>query len=112
MKSVVRYGRHPLDTDEIKKHIISGKVPTKLALTWRDRVSFVLTDGMVLKKLLFLDVVFEGNAPSDKAEAFDADVAIFTGEFNNLFPDLIDALGGEVVPQQEGGAVQEEGGAA
>ena len=103
MKSVVRYGRHPLDTDEIKKHITSGKVPTKLALTWRDRVSFVLDDAMRLKKLSFLDVVFDGNAPADKAEAFDANVAIFTGEFNNLIPDLLDALGGEFV-QQEGSA--------
>ena len=29
MKSVVRYGRHNLDTDEVKQHIVSGKVPTR-----------------------------------------------------------------------------------
>ena len=27
MKSVVRYARHPLDTDEVKQHIVSGKMP-------------------------------------------------------------------------------------
>lgn len=43
MKSVVRYARHPLDTDEVKQHIQAGKVPTRVALSWRDRVSFVLT---------------------------------------------------------------------
>lgn len=102
MKSVVRYGRHPLDTDEIKQHIVSGKIPTKLAMTWRDRVSFVLTDTMVLKKLALLDVVMEGKTIENASEAFDANVAIFTGEFKPLFADLLDGLGGEAV-QQEGG---------
>ena len=75
MKSVVRYARHNLDTDEVKQHIVSGKVPTRVALSWRDRVSFVLTEALQLKKLAFLDVVFEGDgAPArggkvDKSEA-------------------------------------------
>ena len=99
MKSVVRYGRHPLDTDEIRAHITSGKIPTKLALTWRDRVSFVLDDCMRLKKINFLDVVFDGVTPGDKNEAFDADVAIATGEMVKLIPDLLDALGG-LSPEQ------------
>jgi recombination associated protein RdgC len=94
MKSVVRYSRHLLDTDEVRQHITGGKVPTKLAMTWNDRVSFMLTDTMQIKKLSFLDVVFEGHKP-DKDEAFDADAAIATGEMSRLLPDLIDALGGE-----------------
>lgn len=101
MKSVVRYGRHNLDTDEVKQHIVSGKVPTRVAMTWRDRVSFILTDSMALKKLAFLDVVFEGAVSVDKGETFDADVAIATGELSQLIPDLVEALGGE---QQTGGA--------
>ena len=95
MKSVVRYGRHNLDTDEVKQHIVSGKVPTRVAMTWRDRVSFILTDSMALKKLAFLDVVFEGAVSVDKGETFDADVAIATGELSQLIPDLVEALGGE-----------------
>ncbi|RXL83246.1 recombination-associated protein RdgC, partial [Citrobacter sp. AAK_AS5] len=35
MKSVVRYARQPLDTEEVRQHIVSGKVPTKVAMTWR-----------------------------------------------------------------------------
>lgn len=42
MKSVVRYARHDLNTEEVRQHI-SGKVPTRVAMTWRDRVSFILT---------------------------------------------------------------------
>ncbi len=92
-KSVVRYGRHPLDIAEVQAHIDAGKLPTKLALTWDDRVSFVLTEGGQLKKLSFLDTVFEGTKSDDGG--FDADVAIATGELVNLIPDLIEALGGE-----------------
>ena len=97
MKSVVRYTRHNLDTDEVKQHIVSGKVPTRVAMTWRDRVSFVLTESLQLKKIAFLDVVFEAAVAMDQGETFDADAAIATGELSQLIPDLIDALGGEQV---------------
>lgn len=96
MKSVVRYARHLLDIDEVRQHITSGKVPTKLGMSWEGRVSFLLTDTMQVKKLAFLDVVFEGQkAVASKDEAFDADAAIATGELSKLLPDLVDALGGE-----------------
>ena len=92
-KAVVKYGKHRLDINEVKEHIVAGKMPTKLALTWNDRVSFVLTEGLQLKKLAFLDVVFEGDR-TGKDDGFDADVAIATGELRNLIPDLMEALGG------------------
>ncbi|MBK7000732.1 MAG: recombination-associated protein RdgC [Rhodoferax sp.] len=105
--ATVRYTRHSLDTDEVSQHIAMGKVPTRLALTWAERVSFVLTDTMQLKKIAFLESVFEGAAssPSDgKDDDFDADVAIATGELSKLIPDLIEALGGEVLANPiEGG---------
>jgi len=99
-RAVVRYTRHALDTDEVSQHIAMGKMPTRLALTWNDRVSFVLTESLQLKKIAFLESVFEGAAagPSDgKDDNFDADVAIATGELRKLIPDLLEALGGEVV---------------
>jgi recombination associated protein RdgC len=94
-KAVVRYTRHPLDTDEVRQYVEQGKLPTKLALTWDSRVSFVLTEGLQLKKLAFLEVVFEGSS-AGKDDGFDADTAIATGELRKLLPDLLEALGGEV----------------
>lgn len=97
-KAVVRYTRHALDTDEVSQHIAMGKVPTRLAMTWDDRVSFVLTEGLQLKKLAFLETVLEGAvaSPGDvKDDNFDADVAIATGELSKLIPELLEALGGE-----------------
>ena len=96
-KAVVRYARHPLDTDEVKLYVESGKLPTRLALTWDSRVSFVLTEGMQIKKVAFLDVVFEGNSAVGKDNGFDADAAIATGELRKLLPDLFEVLGGEMV---------------
>ena len=92
-KAVVKYGRHPLDINEIREHIDAGKLPTKLALTYDDRVSFVLTEGLQLKKVALLDVVMEGQSQDDAG--FDADVVIATGELSQLIPDLIEVLGGE-----------------
>ncbi len=99
-KAVVRYGRHPLDIEEVKAHIAQGKLPTRLALTWDDRVSFVLTEGLQIKKIEFLDVVFEGVSADDGG--FDADVAIATGELKRFIPALIDALDGEAQPGNSG----------
>ena len=96
-RAVVRYSRHPLDTEEVRQHIVGGKLPTKLALTWDNRVSLVLTDTLQIKKLTFLEVVFEGAAAGGKDDGFDADVAIATGELQRLIPDLLEALGGEMV---------------
>ena len=96
-KAAVRYTRHRLDTDEVKQHVESGKIPTSLALTWNDRISFVLTEDLQLKKLSFLEGVFEGSN-NGKDDGFDADVAIATGELRKMLPDVLEALGGEVVP--------------
>ena len=95
-KAVVRYGRHPLDIAEVQGHIDAGKLPTKLAMTWDDRVSFLLTEGLQVRKLAFLDTVFEGTKADDGG--FDTDMAIATGELVKMIPDLIDALGGESMP--------------
>lgn len=95
-RAVVKYTRHTLDTDEVKQHIAHGKLPTKLALNWQGRVGFMLSESMALKKIAFLDTVFEGTS-REKENGFDADVAIATGELGQLLPELVEALGGELV---------------
>lgn len=99
-RAVVRYTRHALDTDEVSGHISMGKLPTRLALTWNDRVSFVLTEALQLKKVALLDVVLEDKpaaAGDGKDDGFDTDVALITGELRQLLPALIEALDGEAV---------------
>ncbi len=96
-KAVVRYAKHPLDIEEVRQHIADGKRPTRLAMTWDDRVSFELTEGMQLRKIVFLEgTLDDAPASSGKEDNFDADAAIATGELGQLVPELIEALGGEM----------------
>lgn len=93
-KAIVRYGNHALDIEEVRGHIASGKRPTRLAMTWDDRVSMQLTEGFVLRKIKFLEGLDKTDGP--KEDAFDADVTIATGELSGLIADLVEALGGEL----------------
>ena len=102
----MRYVRHPLDGEiiegEIKAHLASGKLPTKLALTWDDRISFVLGEKLEVKRLAFLDLLKEeAEKSAERAdEQFDADFALMTGELARFLPQLIAALGGEVTEEK------------
>lgn len=98
-KAVVRYVRHNLEGEDVRGHLEAGKLPTRLGLTFDDRVSFVLTEKFEIKRLEFLDVVKEKieDAGADDEEAlFDASFALMTGELQQLLPSLMDALGGEL----------------
>ena len=94
-QAVVRYARHPLLNDEVREHIAQGKQPTRLALHWDDRVQFVLTDALQLKKLAFEDHVLEqAKAQDQRADDFDGSVLMATTELTTLIDDVIDALDG------------------
>ena len=108
MKSVVRYGRHALDIAEVREHLSHGKRPTRLALTYKDRISFILTDGLVLKKVAILDLVFEGTDKPERDEQFDADFFIATEELSALVAAVIEGLGGEHVFAIEAAAAGQE----
>lgn len=98
-KAAVRYVRHALDGDEVRGHLEAGKLPTRLALTFDDRISFVFTEKLEIKRLDFLDVVREklDEAGAEDARAlFDAGFALMTGELGRLIPALVEALGGEL----------------
>lgn len=94
-KSVVKFNRHNLTIDAVRQHITEGKLPTRVALSWEGRVGFVLTESMHLKKIHFLEGVFDGR-PDEGENGFDADVALATGELQKLLPALISALSGEL----------------
>lgn len=95
-KPTIRYVRHPLDGKEIRAQIQGGMYATRLGLTWRDRISFVLNEKLHVKKLEFLlidkDKSEEGSSTSP-AEQFDIDMTLMTGELNALLGDLATVLG-------------------
>ncbi len=93
--ATVRYVRHHLEGAEIREHIGAGKRATRLGMTWRDRVSFVLDDRLCLRRLDFLDVLREqAGSNQDEEERLQQDFALMAGELVQLLDDLIEALGG------------------
>ena len=96
-RAAVRYVRHNLDSDEVRGHIAGGKMATRLALTWNDRVSLVLTEQLQVKRLAFLDLLKEGaeHQAGNEDDLFAANFILMCGELAQLLGHLLEALGGE-----------------
>jgi recombination associated protein RdgC len=95
-KAAVRYVKHTLEPDDIRRHIAAGKQCTRLAMTWNDRISFVLTESLAIKGIKPLDVIKEGETVTHSDdERFDNDMVLMTGELSKLMADVVEALGGE-----------------
>lgn len=95
--ATVRYVGHALEIDDMRRHIEAGKQCMRLAMTWQDRISFVLTPSLTIKRVTPLDVIKEAADPTaqNDDEQFDSDVSLMTGELAQMFASLVDALGGE-----------------
>ena len=107
-RAAIRYVRQSIEAAEVRKHIEEGKQCTRLAMTWADRISFVLTETLALKRIAPLDVIKEGEGDGgDAAERFDSDFAMMAGELARLLADLMAALGG--VQEAKGGRLAKGG---
>jgi recombination associated protein RdgC len=96
-RAAVRYVKHAIEAEDVRRHIQAGKQCTRLAMTWADRVSFVLTESMDIKRVAPLDVLKE-NADAmgqNDDERFESDWTLMTGELARLLDGLVEALGGE-----------------
>lgn len=102
-ESKVKYVRKDVDTDEVRSLIADGYRPTKLAMTYADRISFVLGEELAITKLSLLDVIrTEAQADSDTAaEQFDVDVTLEGGEIVRLLDHLVESLGGLRVDESD-----------
>ena len=90
---------HDLEETHIDELLAAGNLPIKLAMTFDDRISFVLTDRGALKRIDFLDVIRDQVAADEHDDAqalFDAEFALMTGELLRLLPAIVAAMGGEI----------------
>lgn len=93
--AVVKVQRMELQSDEIAKHLESGKQVTRLALTLDDHVSFVLGEDLVVRKFKLLDGAvdeLESTERDDLRAELDARFVLMAGEFKRLFTVLEGAL--------------------
>ncbi len=87
----VTFKNHSLHTDEVRKHVTEGKLPTKLALCDGNETTFVLTDTMSLRKITY-GVPDATEAPD--ADKFDADCVLIGSALVSLAEHLISEMGG------------------
>lgn len=99
----IRYVNKPLDGPEIQAHLAAGMLPTRLALTFDDRLSFVLTDKLQIKRLTFLGAIKEeADRQAESAHTqSEADFALMSGELARLMPALFEALGGLITEEAQ-----------
>ncbi|RQR29770.1 recombination-associated protein RdgC [Burkholderia sp. Bp9143] len=95
--ATVRYVGHALEASDMRRHIEAGKQCMRLAMTWDDRISFVLTPSLTIKRVTPLDVIKEAADPTaqNDDERFDSDVTLMMGELSRMLTHLVDILGGE-----------------
>jgi recombination associated protein RdgC len=96
-KATIRYSHHPLDGKEIQAHLAAGMYPTRLGLTWNDRISFVLNEKLQIKRVEFLEMSADtpDGGELDAAEQFDIDFTVMAGELAKLLDDVVAALADE-----------------
>ena len=89
-RATIRYTHHPLESEEVKGHLEAGLFPSRLGLTWSERIAFVLTEKLQLKRLQFLEL--ESDTPdgtdANEAEQFDIDFMVMAGELAKLLSDV------------------------
>lgn len=99
---VVRCKRQDLTSEEIQLHLSAGKLVTQLSLAWQDKLSFMLDDKLVLKRLRFEDLLQDQAAEDGGDDALgqlDASFTLMMLTFSEFLPALFEALGGEEIPQ-------------
>ena len=94
---VVRCRRQDLEGEEIRAHLDAGKQVVRLAVELKDRLSFVMTEDLAVKRLRFLDVIqaeAEESEADDEAARFDVDFALMSLELGRFIPAYLGLFGG------------------
>ncbi len=95
---IVRCKGQDLAGEEIRGHLQAGKQVTRLALSWDDRIAFVLGEDLSIRRLRFLDLVREQlddtSAETEEAQR-DAEFTLMSGELALFLHRLLEVFGGE-----------------
>lgn len=90
-----------LSSDEVLQMISTGKVVTKLAMAFEDKMSFVLDDKLVASKIKYEDLLTDQAAKDggdNKKAAMEASFVLMLETNRKFYINLFEALGGEEIP--------------
>jgi len=94
---VVRCKGQDLFSEEIKNHLDADKQVTRIAVEWDERLTCILADDLVIRRVKFTDFILEEAAEveaEDEMAKFDADFALMYLEFSRFIPSMVEAFGG------------------
>lgn len=92
----VKVSKQDLTADEVVQHVKNGKTVTQLGLTWRDQISFILTQEFTLKRIQYLDVLqeeAEGHGDDAASLAFASQI-LMAEALSTMIDELVSYLGG------------------
>jgi len=94
--AIVRAKRQELEAEEIREHLKCGKQVFQLSLVYKERLSFVLGEDLIIRKLRFLEAATESLDAGDRdsmAAELQAILALMGGEVSELLQALDEAFG-------------------
>lgn len=95
--SIVRCRGVELHSEEVQGHLDAGREVCRIALNWDERVSLVLAEDMVLRRLKFTEELMKENddlPEADDLARLDADFALLSHTLTALQERLITLFGG------------------
>ena len=79
--------------EDIVAHLNNGARVIKFAASWEDKISFVLDQNLVLRKLEFIGLESNAEDAESEHDVFMADFELMEGTFNRFVAALVDNLG-------------------
>ena len=97
-QGVIRCAYVDIASDDVRAHVNGGYRVKKLAMNWQERLSFVLSEDLSVKRMRFDSAIVDGAGDSadDEASRFDADFAIMAAELAEFIPALLGAVKAKV----------------
>ena len=90
--SSVTFKRHTLMGSELNTNLEAGKFVCQLELIWNQKIRFVLTDDLLIKRVKFLDIMtddFSAQGFESAEEKIDTEFALMLGEAGQLITRLL-----------------------
>ncbi|MFM0608697.1 recombination-associated protein RdgC [Paraburkholderia sediminicola] len=90
----IKYSGFALEADDARRQIEDGRVVGSLALTFEDKVSFILSGNGTLRRIAPVGVVKTAKKESKDDDVFASDFLLMAGTFGDLIAALSESLDG------------------